>query len=473
MHVQDKAWIMNDLGMNHFWVPRIESLDGPLYRLIADNIESDICSGALTPGTVLPPQRELADILGVGITTITRAYKEAARKGLIKGDRRCGTVVGPFDKHYSLLAEIESRQKDDYTNVIQPHGSKPASLRKILAGMAKDPRTDHLLSFPAILKTDVMVRAGAAWLARFGMNVDSDELLICPGAHNGIVAALAAVAAPGDYIITESFTYMGIAGIADFLRLRLLPCEMDDEGILPDAFQSLCSRRPVKALYCIPTVHNPTNAHMTLARRQDIIAVAERYGVSVIEDDMLTPIIENPTPLLKHLAPHRCFLVTSPSMILCPGLKVGVVVPPSGSLKITMDNLWAMMVRIPPLLIEIFKRIVDGPQTQSTIDQVRIEARRRQSLAGKILPSEYARCHPASYQVWISLPDYWSSDSFSREAMSRGVQVWPGEMCAVQSAPPQDTKAVRYLIGMARNRSQLKLELELIASLLDMERCAR
>ena len=75
------------------WLPTLEGRRGPVYRAIADAIDEDVQNGALRAGTRLPPHRDLADHLGVTVTTITRAYTEAARRGLTSGHVGRGTFI--------------------------------------------------------------------------------------------------------------------------------------------------------------------------------------------------------------------------------------------------------------------------------------------------------------------------------------------------------------------------------------------
>jgi DNA-binding transcriptional MocR family regulator len=180
---------------------------------------------------------------------------------------------------------------------------------------------------------------------------------------------------------------------------------------------------------------------MSLERRKEIVAIAERYGVPIVEDNMLGPMMPYPIPPIKCLAPHRCFLVSSATKILCPGLKIGFVVPPEGSYKVTMDCLRAMSVRVPPLVADVFTHLINSPDAQRTIDEARHEAGNRQKLAEEILPEENAVCDAASYYVWMPLPSHWTSSSF----------------------------AVRYLIGPVPNKVQLGIELEVLAGLIREE----
>ncbi|MFP2906993.1 GntR family transcriptional regulator [Pyxidicoccus sp. 3LFB2] len=75
------------------WTPQLRGRDGPLYRVIADALAADIDEGRLAPGTRLPTHRELAETVGVTVGTVTRAYAEAERRGLIGGEVGRGTFV--------------------------------------------------------------------------------------------------------------------------------------------------------------------------------------------------------------------------------------------------------------------------------------------------------------------------------------------------------------------------------------------
>ena len=96
------------------WIPNLDGRRGPKYRAIADAIDEQVQQGALRAGTRLPPHRDLADHLGVTVTTITRAYTEAARRGLISGHVGRGTFIrgnepedapaqGPIDLSVNML----------------------------------------------------------------------------------------------------------------------------------------------------------------------------------------------------------------------------------------------------------------------------------------------------------------------------------------------------------------------------------
>jgi len=75
------------------WLPNLQGRRGPVYRAIADAIDEGVQDGTLRAGAKVPPHRDLADHLGVTVTTITRAYTEAARRGLTSGHVGRGTFI--------------------------------------------------------------------------------------------------------------------------------------------------------------------------------------------------------------------------------------------------------------------------------------------------------------------------------------------------------------------------------------------
>ena len=79
------------------WRPVLPKGNAPLYRLLAQQLEQDIASGKLLPGTQLPPQRELADFLDINLSTVSRAFKLCMGKGLLHGDPLAFTPVTAGD----------------------------------------------------------------------------------------------------------------------------------------------------------------------------------------------------------------------------------------------------------------------------------------------------------------------------------------------------------------------------------------
>src|ERR1700761_1257090 len=85
---------IKDKGPNCMdWVPTVSEWQGPMYLRVVDALASDIASGRLVRGEGLPTHRALAAALDIDLTTVTRAYSEARRRGLLEARGRQGTLV--------------------------------------------------------------------------------------------------------------------------------------------------------------------------------------------------------------------------------------------------------------------------------------------------------------------------------------------------------------------------------------------
>ena len=127
--------------------------------------------------------------------------------------------------------------------------------------------------------------AGAHWLRRRVPALRRADVLVCPGIHSVLTALVSQLARPGEPICVEALTYPGVKAIATQLGVHLHALPLDDEGPIADAFEHACKTLKPKALYCNPTLQNPTTATMSRARREALADVALRYSVPIIEDD--------------------------------------------------------------------------------------------------------------------------------------------------------------------------------------------
>jgi DNA-binding transcriptional regulator YhcF (GntR family) len=251
------------------WMPNLEGRGAPKYRAIADAIDEDVKNGALRPGARLPPHRDLAGHLGVTVTTITRAYAEAARRGLTSGHVGRGTFIRG--------TEVEDREvgpMDLSINVIMPD-KEVAVLESRLFQRRVLPWTQLLgyVRSPGHLRHR---QAMAAWLAQLGVRVSAEHLALTAGAQHAMVTVFSAITRPGETVLVEDLTYSGMKRLADHLHLKIRGVSMDAEGLRPDALDAACRTGRARVLYCMPRLQNPTSAIMSERRRRQIAAVREQ-----------------------------------------------------------------------------------------------------------------------------------------------------------------------------------------------------
>jgi len=445
------------------WSPRLEGRKGPRYLAIVESIADDFASGQLRQGTRLPTHRDLADALGVTVGTISRAYAEAARRGLISGEVGRGTFVrGPVPE--------TSADDGEVCDLSQNHPPEPAArpqraaLVRALASLTASGDVGRLLDYPAAGGGAADREAGAAWIARAGLEVSPDEVLVCTGSQHGLTIVLATLLEPGDVLLTESLTYAGLQPVAGLLRLRLRGLPIDGHGLRPDALAKACSEGGAKAVYLIPTLHNPTTAVMPEARRREIAAIARAHGLRIIEDDVHGLLAtERPAPLAT-LAPERTYYLTSTSKTLAPGLRIAYVAAPPVDVPRLTASLRATTWAVAPLTAAVASLWIRNGTADAIVAARRLEARARQALARERLTGFDFDAQPEAYYLWLRLPEPWRSDSFAAEARARHVLVTPAEAFGI--GREQMPHAVRVCVGAARSRDTLARGLGTVAELL-------
>lgn len=445
------------------WNPDLTQFKGPRYLAIAGAIAEDIGRGRLQPGEQMPTHRELAERCGVTVSTVTRAYAEAARLGLIVGETGRGTFVrgSAFGSDSAVVGEAQS-VLDLSINV--PPVAVGNALASELARLAKCSNLPAILNYQPAAGTERHREIAAGWLSRSGMSVRPQQVVLCSGAIHAITVVLSTLTAPGDTVFTEELTYPGIKNLANFLRLRLQGIKMDEKGIRPDAFEEACRRGAAKFLYCVPTIHNPLGMVMPEERRREIAEIARSHRVSIIEDDVHSFLLPKPPLPLAAFAPEDSYYIVSTSKILAGGLRTGFLYAPERMVQRLTTSIRATIWMAVPLMAEIVTDWIQDGTAVRLIAQNKEEAEVRQKIAGRVLDGLTVEAHPLSYYIWLHLPEPWRSDEFVEQSRRRGIVVSPPE--AFVPGRGDVPHAVRICLGAARSREHLEGALRSIKELL-------
>ena len=447
------------------WLPELQGRKGPVYRAIADAIDDDVQKGTLRAGARLPPHRELADRLGVTVTTITRAYTEATRRGLIAGHVGRGTFIrgtaqtdddngsGPLDLSMNIL------MPDKEVAVLEKH----LFARRVLPWtqlLGYVPSRGHLRHRQAM----------AAWLSTCGFDPHPDRIVLTAGAQHAMAVAITSVTRPGDTVLVEDLTYSGARHLAQQLGLKLRGIAMDAEGLRPDALDSAIRSTRARVLYCMPRLQNPTSAVMSERRRQQIAALAEKHRVTIIEDDTYGFLSPEREPLAA-LLPERTIFITSLSKSLFPGLRLGCAVPPAALVDKVSSAVWATMINTSPIGADMMSSWIEDGTAARIVEWKKHEVAARQQMARRLLQGERLQTLASSPHIWLHLPVKWDADSFTAHARSRGVIVNPAGEFSISDVQP---RGVRLCIGTPRTRAGLEQAVtRVVESLRDRAPAAR
>lgn len=416
------------------WLPTLESGTGPLYIRIADDAERAIKSGALPDGAKLPPQRDLAYDIGVTIGTISRAYALLRERGLVTGEVGRGTYVqgsdasgtarprDPVSMTYAgtrALTPPPGKLRFDTTTAIDIGQSD--LLGPIMAEIALE-HPGEVASYTRSVSED-WLEAGRRWLSCGDWRPDASQILPQLGVHAGVNAVVAAVSGAGDRIVCEHLTYSQVSRSANLMGRQITLVDSDRDGILPEDFERVCVREHPKAAFIMSSGQNPTLATLPLSRRKDIVEIARKYNVWLIEDYLYGGMIADGIPLLAELAPDRTFLLNGLSKSVAAGVRGGwVACPPHMSQRVRVTQ---KMVSggLPFLLAELSARLVLSGAAQEIRYRVIAEISAREAVVRDLFSGHEFRSHPRLPFFWLKLPEPWLSGTFKQAVLDAGVLI--------------------------------------------------
>lgn len=446
------------------WLPRLEGATGPKYLAIADAIADAVASGSLRAGDRLPPQRELARALAVDLTTVTRAFGEAQRRGLLDG--RVGR--GSFVRGAELRRPASAAPTVVDMSMNMPPQPDAARLRaRIAEGMAAIMASDDALTqlhYQDSAGIAAHREAAAAWLAARLGPLASERVLVASGAQSALAAILDLTLEPGDALCAGELTYPGLKAAAERGGYRLVPLAMDREGVDPDAFEAACGEARPKALYVVPNIDSPTTVSMGPERRRAVAAVAARHGVAIVEDDAYGALPSKAPPPIAAIAPETTWHIASLSKCATPALRIAYVVSPGlpQTLRLSAE-IRSTSLMASPLTSALAARWAANGTLDDIVDAIRRENVERQKIARRVL-GEAAAAHPEGHHLWLTLPSHWQRAEFVGHALHSGLAVVPSDAFATTGRPPD---AVRVSLGIVPDRQQLDRALQRLAFLIE------
>ncbi|MFG6177010.1 PLP-dependent aminotransferase family protein [Halomonas sp. THAF12] len=445
---------------------------GPKYLAIARALSQAIRQGELVPGTRLPPHRRLAETLGVSVQTVSRAYAQAEKMGLVQSRVGSGTWINALDdaRESAYLHGQEPRQENPLVDLSIAHPVCPPShhlrFRETLAILAEQARPEVASANRPIAGLIHQREHASQWLdERLGVPGSPDDRVLCNGAAHGLMLAISTVVQHGDLVLTEALTDHGLIALSRTLGFQLRGVAIDDRGVIPEALDLACRRLRPRAVCLTPTQLNPTGATMDEARRDAVARVLDHHGVWLIEDDVHA-LLEPPglTPLAARL-PHLCFHVTSLTKVALPGLRAGYLSVPRGQLHHTLPRMRATSWMATPLVFELAGVwIADG-----TLDSLAVEQREllaeRQRLAARSFGDHEFSARPSSLHLWLSLPAAWRAEELQQQAEQEGVAITTAIPFMVEQTPAP--RRIRLSLGAEPDLERLEDALLRLAAMLD------
>jgi DNA-binding transcriptional MocR family regulator len=419
------------------------------YKPLVDSLAADIRSGRLTSGTRLPTHRQLAAREQIAVVTATRVYAELEAAGLVSREQGRGTFVRDLALpagHGIIDQQVIAGDVIDLNFNYPSLPDQAALVRHALREIASSGDLDTLLRYQPHCGRPQDRASIARHLTRRGVHVNADRVLIVNGAQHGLAAALMATLHPGDVVAVDALTYPGFKVLAHTLHLELAPVPVNRHGTNLDALEQLCGARPVRAIYTMPTLHNPLGAVMSEPDRMRLAAIARRHGALIIEDASYAYLADDPPAPLAMLAPDITIYVSGVSKSISPGLRIGYLAAPAPLVPGLERAIRATTWNTPALTVTIACRWLDD----GTVDRLeagkRNDARARQAIARDALTGLPHISHPASYFTWLPLSQGARADRVAAALARHRISVSTAEPFATTTHTPQ---AIRLALGSA------------------------
>lgn len=474
----------------------------PIYRQIARQVRDLITSGRLPAGFRLPPERRLAQALGVSRSTVLIAYQELRADALIDAHVGRGTVVTPPEPAPTREEPVQGlpwRQLfgagasgfqdplvGDLLRFTERADAIPlsfgmpapellpfAELRELISEVLDETGPAALLHCPTEGLTALRATLARMMAAR-GVDCTADEVLVLSGSQQGLDLAARIFLDPGDVVVVEQPSFIGALQCFRGARARLVGVPTDEHGLRTDVLESVLSRFRPKLVYTLPTFQNPSGAVLPVERRQHLLELSRRYQVPILEDDPYSELRYegDPVPSLRALDPAGDVLHLSTfSKLLFPGMRLGFLVAPRAVVRQLALARQTADLHANTLGQWVLDRFIRGGRMGEHMRAVQQAYRRRrdamdEALREAAVPGLAWRRPQGGFYFWCRLPAGVRPAALPARAAEAGVSYLPGRACFVDEPPAgfvrlnfsyPDEERIRQ--GVARLAGAIRLEM--------------
>jgi GntR family transcriptional regulator/MocR family aminotransferase len=456
----------------------------PLYQQIKTHLRQGILSGSLAVDTRLPASRQLARDLGVNRITVENAYSVLEADGLVFSHVGSGTYVlppnplPPGPKNNPEISWPLWQQSIQVNNIVSKLGAaeemlkaaghpNPINFASGISDSRQFPTEEFRKTIQSVMRRDGIaamdygerngfapLREGITHiLASQGLQTRPENIIITAGSQQAIGLVSQLILKPEDVILVESPTYSIAMELFRALGFRIVGIPMDNQGMQVEKLERLLQQHHPKLIYTIPNFHNPTGTCLNSARRRQLMVLADRYNIPILEDDFVGDLRyeERAQPSLKALDPGgQVIYVSTFSKMLMPGLRVGFLVA-DGPVYDSLLGLKRLSDLATSTLIQrALEAYVTVGRYQAYLRRsCQVFLKRRDAMLEAIdhyLPAGVSFKSPqGGLFLWLRLPDNLSADELLPIACEEGVAFAPGKAFFPEGSGGQDWMRLNFV----------------------------
>lgn len=465
---------MYDLG----WQPD-RDLSDPLYEQIRQFIIRKISSGEWFLGFQLPPQRELAQYLGVNRSTLKTALEELMADGILGTRGKSGTYVrnntwslfrnslSPDWFKYLRSGSLNPNRK--ITRSIHDHEFSSNLIRLSTGELSPEylPRDsiDHVLRNLIGKKYNlgydhpngfIKLRESLAGYYRcLGIEIKPSQILIVSGALQAIHLISVGLLPQGACVSYETPSYLYSLNLFKSSGLRLCGIPCNEKGFDTAQLISIHEKNDTAIHYTIPYFNNPTGYHINDHRRNELMKTYQKLRIPVIEDDTYRELYyggKRPLPLKASDESQFVIHIGSVSKILCAGLRIGWVIGQEEVIKKLADLKMQMDYGTSSLSQLVFHGLLQNGQFEKNLSKLRQILKARRDYMNKILEKEFSDLAEwtkpsGGFYIWLTLKKDVDMKNIFEHCKSHGVLINPGHMYA-----PKNHNSIRLSFSYTGER---------------------
>lgn len=448
---------------------RLEAGDPrPLYVQLADQLVEAIDDERLKPNDRLPAMRDLARSLDCALVTVSQAYELLAARGRViarvgKGTfvapppdaatpfaRRWEPDVGRFARAQRLEGVMEQLTRATAPGAITLATGHPAPEtfplhdfgRAVHRTLLDDP--PEAMQYRSSTGDPDLCETLASLLRGRGCAADASDIIVCSGAQQAADLVATVLLDERSVVASESPTFSGTLGVFDARGVTYVEVRSDGDGVRPDDVERVFAEYRPRLCLVNPIAQNPTGAVLTKRRAQQIVSLARRYDVVILEDQtgwQLTYDAAAPPPLASFDTDGRVILMESLSKSIFPALRIGYLYAKGGIAEALEVAKVRADVFTSTLTQRALWRFMNSAAYNRHLRTSRVLYRDRRDAFIEALAHAlpWADVHPpaSGVNVWMPLPPRFSTQAAFDACAREGVLVMPADpFYPTRSGPP-------------------------------------
>ena len=274
-------------------------------------------------------------------------------------------------------------------------------------------------------------------MALEGISAHADDIVVTTGSQQALDLVTRIFIDPGDVVLAEAPSYVGALGVFAAYQAQVAHVASDDDGLVPEALEErilglLAAGKRIKFLYTVPNFHNPAGTTLSMQRRPQIVEIAQRHGILVLEDNPygLLGFDREPFGAMRSLSEEGVVYLGSFSKTFAPGLRVGWALAPHAireKLVLASESAILCPSAYAQMTVSTYLATCDWKAQIKIYRELYRERRDAMLESLSALLSQATWTHPdGGFYVWLTLPEGLNSKAMLPRAVTERVAYVPG-----------------------------------------------